>query len=157
VSEDADAAAATPSAQVATAPATAPPPTSPRSKDGVTLGDTKVIGCHDPGPKRTPASECDHLAGFDTAFAHAILDNAACLPQGTAAGAITYVADVSYGRHHNPVRVTYTRDATSVPSKAASTCATAVKKALGAVALDANHGHARYEIEIAASYSATPK
>ena len=154
VSEEADAAVANATASAAQpAPAVVTgPDAGPRSKDGVTLGDTKVVGCHDPGPKRTPPSACDRLSGFEAAFAKAILDNAACLPPNTAAGAITYVADVSYGRRHNPVRITTAHEATSVPTKAAATCATDVKKSLANVALDATHAHARYEIEISASY-----
>ena len=157
-SEEADAAVATASAlpALAAAPvvaAGADPDAGVRSKDGVTLGETKVASCHDPGPRRTPTAECDRLAGFEGAFAKAILDNAACLPPNTAAGAITYVADVSYGRRHNPVRVTYAHEATSVPTKAAAACAVDVRKALSNVALDAKHAHARYQIEVAASYA----
>lgn len=156
VNEEADAAVATASAQ---AVASAAPVTGPdadagvRSKDGVTLGETKVVGCHDPGPRRTPQAECDRLTGFEAAFARAILDNAACLPPNTAAGAITYIADVSYGRRHNPIRVTYAHEATSVPTRAAAACAVDVKKALVNTPLDGKHAHSRYEIEIAASYA----
>ncbi len=153
VSEEADAAIAAASAAPAlVATPVAEADAGARSKDGVTLGETKVLACHDPGAKRTAPSACDRLAGFEAALAKAVLDNTTCLPPNTAAGAITYVADVSYGRKHAPVRLSYAREATSVPSKAAAACASEVKKSLTNVALDPTHAHARYEIEIAASY-----
>src|SRR5262245_28503960 len=41
----------------------------------MTLGEPRVLECHDPGAKRTAAEQCDRLGAFDKAFAKAIEDN----------------------------------------------------------------------------------
>ena len=128
-----------------------PPDPKPHAKDGVTVADAKVVGCHDPGSKRTAPAACDHLPGFEGAFAKAVLDSAACVPPGTPAGAITFHVDASYSRHKNPIRVKHTQG-TTLPPKVVSACVADVRKALASIALDQAHAHARYEVEIDAQY-----
>jgi len=137
---------------VLAATASAEPP--PRSRNGVTLGDAKIVGCHDPGPKHTAADQCDRLPGLEAAFAKAILDASSCVPPGTPGGTIAFLVDASYGRHHNPVRVRHRHDDTTLPGKAVTACVADVRRALAPSAMDATHAHSRYEIEIDATYAA---
>ena len=129
----------------------APPDPKPRAKDGVTVGDAKVLGCHDPGNKRTAPAACDHLPGFEGALAKAILDSASCVPPGTPAGSITFMADASYARHKSPIHVKHTQGTTMAP-KVVAACVADVRKALSSIALDQAHAHARYDVEIDAQY-----
>ncbi len=143
------------SALVATATATASAE-PPRTKNGVTVGDAKVIGCHDRGSKRTPADQCDHLPAVEGAFSKAILDASSCVSQGTPAGEIAFVLDASYARHKSPMRVRHGREDTTLPAKAVAECVAEVRKSLASISLDGAHAHARYEIEIDATYGAKP-
>jgi len=143
-----------PSALVTTPTATASADPAPHAKNGVTVGDAKVIGCHDPGPKRTPADQCDALPGFAAAFSKAILDASSCAPAGSPAGEIAFVADASYARHKSPVRVRHRHEDTTMPAKVVAACVAEVRKTLAATSLDTTHAHARYEIEIDATYGA---
>jgi hypothetical protein len=139
--------------------AVAPPPSAepaPRSRNGVTLADAKVLGCHDPGSKRTPPDQCDHLPDFEAAFAKAILDSGACVPAGTPAGQIAFLVDASYGRRRNPIRLRHRRDDTTLSGKVTGACVSDVRKALSASSMDRTHTHSRYEIEIDATYAAKP-
>jgi hypothetical protein len=140
------------SAQIAEPPA---PTADPKvhAKDGVTVSDAKVIGCHDQGSRRTAPGACDRLPSFESAFAKAILDSASCIPPGTPAGAIAFVADASYSRHKNPIHVKVGREGTTMHSKIAAACVADVRKALAATALDQAHGHSRYDVEIDATYA----
>lgn len=139
-------------APVVTGTPTVEPPV--HTKNGVTVSDAKVIGCHDPGSKRTPADQCDHLPGLEAAISKAILDASGCVPEGTPAGEIAFVVDASYARRHNPVRVRHHRDDTTLGSKAVAACVADVKKALASTSLDQAHAHARYDIEVDATYGA---
>ena len=144
-------------AQLASAQAveTAAPPVDPKvhTKDGVTVADAKVVACHDPGSKRTAAAACDHLPTFEAAFSKAILDASSCVPSGTPAGAIAFVADASYARHKSPIHIKHGHEGTTMPPKVVSECVADIRKALGATSLDQAHGHARYDIEIDATYA----
>ena len=140
----------------ASALAPTPPPVasaepSPHTRNGVTVSDAKVIGCHDPGPKRTPADDCDHLPGFEAAVSKAILDAGGCVPQGTT-GEIAFVVDASYSRKHNPIRVRHHKDDTTLPVKVVAACIADVRKALASTSMDTSHAHARYEVEVDATY-----
>jgi len=128
-----------------------PPDTKPHTKDGVTVADAKVVGCHDAGSKRTAPAACDHLPGFEGALAKAILDSASCVPPGTPAGSITFHADASYARHKAPIRVKHTQGTTMAP-KVTAACVADVRRALSSIALDQAHAHARYDVEIDAQY-----
>jgi hypothetical protein len=143
-----------PSALAATPTSTATAEPPPHAKNGVTVADAKVIGCHDPGSKRTPSDQCDSLPSFAAAFSKAILDASSCAPQGTPAGEIAFVADASFGRHRAPVRIHHRREDTTMPAKVVSACVAEVRKSLASTSLDSTHAHARYEIEIDATYGA---
>ncbi len=123
------------------------------TKDGVTVTDAKVIGCHDRGSKRTAPSSCDHLPGLEAALSKAVLDAASCAPAGTPAGAIAFVVDASYGRHKSPMKVTQGRDGTTMPPKVVAACLAEVKRVLASAPLDQTHAHARYRLEVDATYA----
>jgi hypothetical protein len=122
----------------------APPP--------VSLSEARVIGCHDRGPKVTPAEACDHLPPVEQALARAIGQAVACFPATLEAATIEYVADVSFSRHK--VRVTMPRSGRSEHDrKVVLGCGTAVREALHELQLEGiDHQHARYEIAVTASY-----
>lgn len=132
----------------------APPATEPAPPESpVALGDPKVLSCHDPGPKKTNATECDHVADFEKSFAKAIEDSRDCLPKDVASGtSIPFVADLSFKKRK--VDVSVGKDAKGLKNpKLAGTCAAAVRGKLGAVAFDtAAHQHQRYRIEIVATW-----
>lgn len=123
------------------------------TKDGITVSDAKITGCHDHGSKRTAAGECDHLPGLEAAFSKAILDSASCAPAGTPAGAIAFVVDASYARHKGPKKITSNRDGTTMPPKVVAACIAEVRKTLAATPLDQTHAHTRYDVEIDATYA----
>ena len=116
------------------------------------LSDPRVLACQDKGPHKTPAEQCDRLGSIEQALAHAIEENAACVPPAASGGTIEYVADVSFSRHG--VRVTVPRAGRSVHDrKVVGACAGAVRDAMQAVALDGiDHQHARYKIAVTATY-----
>jgi hypothetical protein len=141
------AAAAGPDA--APAPAESAPPPPPEHE--VELGAPKVLGCHDPGPKRTPPAECDHVAEFEAAIAKAIADSASCVPKDAGGGTIAYAVDMSFKRRS--VFVSTPRDGRTLSRRIASGCASAVKAKLGSLALEgARHEHQRYKVEVVATY-----
>lgn len=116
----------------------------------VTLGELRMLECHDPGPKHTAPADCDRLPTFEHAVTEAIRSEAAC---GTGAGEILFIVDVSTLRKKSPILVSVTKDGHALKSgKVATDCTVAVKKALSGVALDPGHAHARYKMEIAATY-----
>lgn len=121
------------------------------SRDGATVTDAKIAGCHDSGSKRTSPGACDHVPTFEAALAKAVLDSATCVPQGSS-GVISFHVDASYARHKNPIRVTYAHEGTTLAAKIASACAADVKKALSPSSFDQAHAHARYELTIDATY-----
>ncbi len=123
------------------------------TRDGVTVSDAKIVACHDPGSKRTAAAACDHLPSFEAALSKAILDSASCVPPGTPAGAIAFLADASYSRHKSPIHVKSTHEGTTMPAKVVAGCVADVKKALSSTSLDQAHGHARYDVEVDATYA----
>jgi len=148
--------AANATASVAVAPNQVNEPTPEariHTRDGVTVGDAKIIGCHDRGSKRTAAGACDHVPGLESALSKAVLDAASCAPAGTPAGSIAFVVDASYGRHKSPVHVTSQRDGTTMPPKVVAACLAEVKKSLSAVTFDPTHAHTRYQIEVDATYA----
>jgi hypothetical protein len=129
---------------VAVAEAGTPPP--------VTLSDTRILACHDRGPKKTAPDQCDHLAPLEKALANAVEQSAACLPESVGGATIEYVADVSFLRHR--VSVILPRAGRSVrDQKALVACASAVRSAMSAVELGSvDHQHARYKISVTATY-----
>lgn len=123
----------------------------------VMLTEPRVLACQDRGSKRTAPDACDRLAPVEKALADAINQAATCVQAGGAAegGTIEYVADVSFSRHK--VGVSLPRAGRSVHDrKAIRSCASAVRNALQAMALDGvDHQHARYKIAVTATYKAT--
>jgi hypothetical protein len=118
----------------------------------ITVSGARVVGCHDRGPKKTPADRCDRLVSIEKAFANAVEQSAACVPQSVNGGTIEYVADVSFLRHR--VSVVLPRAGRSVRDrKVIVGCAAAVRTAMGSVPLDGvGHEHARYTISLTATY-----
>jgi hypothetical protein len=152
VSDAASASASAPSA-LGSSPSLTSPADAGRPSP-VTLSDARVIGCHDRGPKKTPADECDHVAPIEKALANAVEQSASCVPDSVNGGTIEYVADVSFLRHK--VNVVLPRGGRSVRDrKVLVACATAVRSAMTAVPLDGlDHQHARYRIAVTATYRA---
>jgi hypothetical protein len=122
------------------------------SPSPITLSDTRVVACHDRGPKKTPADQCDHVATLEKALVNAVEQSAACVPESVGAGTIEYVADVSFSRHK--VSVVLPRAGRSVRDlKVVGACATAVRSAMYSVPLEGfDHQHARYKISVTATY-----
>ncbi len=118
----------------------------------VTLSEARVIGCHDKGPRKTPAEQCDHVVTVEQALAQAIEQAASCGASSTTGGTIEYVADVSFSRRK--VRISLPRGGRSLHErKVVGACSTAVREAMDSVTLDgADHEHARYQISVTATY-----
>ena len=115
----------------------------------VTLGELKMIECHDPGPKHTAPADCDRVPVFERAVTDAIRTEAAC---GAGAGEVLWIVDVSTLRKKSPVLLSVTKDGHALKSgKVATDCTTAVKRALSAATLDPTHALGRYKREGAAS------
>lgn len=120
----------------------------------VTLSDPRVLACQDKGSKRTVrADQCDRLPQVEQALAHAIEQNASCIPPAASSGGtIEYVADVSFARHK--VNVSAPRAGRSVKDRrVVASCASAVRSAVQSLALDGmSHEHSRYKIAMTATY-----
>ncbi len=120
----------------------------------VGLSELRVLECHDPGSRHTPAEQCDRLVDFEKLFVKAIQDGASCAAGG-GGGALPYVADVSFGRKKQPIYLASSKDGRTLKSaKAAAACVAVVKKGLGAANLEGmKHEHSRYKITITATYA----
>jgi hypothetical protein len=118
----------------------------------ISLSDARVLACQDPGPKRTPADQCDRLATIEKALANAVEQSSACVPDSLSGNTIEYVADVSFSRRK--VSVLLPRAGRSLHDrKVLAACATAVRDALVTIALEGiDHHHARYKIALTATY-----
>jgi hypothetical protein len=165
INEIAEPGASMSGAQVVVSPGS--PPVGPPLA-AITLSESRVLECHDPGPKKTSAEQCDHLVQIEQAFSKAVTDAATCVPASTGGGSLVFVADVSFGRKRNPILVTLPRDGRNLRSphgarghetsslKIINACTAAVKhtllSAIGASLSTAPHAHARYKIAISASY-----
>jgi hypothetical protein len=123
----------------------------------VALTEPRVLNCQDRGSKKTAPDACDRLAPVEKALADAINQAATCVQAagGPGGGTIEYVADVSFSRHK--VGVSLPRAGRSVHDrKAIRSCASAVRSALQAMALDGvDHQHSRYKIAVTATYRGT--
>jgi len=126
------------------------------SEPAVKLADARVLECHDRGPTRTVAEQCDHIAAFEKALADAIEASHECVPPDAGAGAIQFVADLSFARRRHPVTVTLPRDGRSFQSpKIVKDCAAGVRARLTTFPVTAlQHAHGRYKISVLASYGA---
>jgi hypothetical protein len=123
----------------------------------ITLSGARVLACQDPGPKKTPVDQCDRLATIEKALAGAVEQSSACVPESLSGNTIEYVADVSFSR--GKVSVLLPRAGRSLRDrKVVAACATAVRDALVAVALEGiDHHHARYKIALTATYGRATK
>jgi hypothetical protein len=121
----------------------------------VRVAEARVLECHDKGPAHTPPEQCDHIPAFEKALNDAILANHACVPKDAGAGSIEYVADISFGRRHNPVTIALPRDGRSFQSaKITRDCMAGVRSQLHAFPLaPLQHAHTRYKIAVIATYA----
>jgi hypothetical protein len=126
--------------------------------DRLVIGELKMVSCHDPGPRRTPTEQCDHVVELERAFGKAIEESASCVPRDAGGGTIIYVADVTFKKRGGIVVTTPKEGRTLKSAKVAGACERAVKNRLAAAALDAaKHEHARYKVSITATYPGTVK
>ena len=118
----------------------------------VSVSEPRVLACHDKGPRKTPADQCDHVATIEQALAQAISQSASCGASSASGGTIEYVADVSFLRRK--VRISLPRAGRSLRDrKIVGACGAAVREAMDALALEgADHEHARYKISVTATY-----
>lgn len=147
--------AAAPSCSADEGPPIATPP--PATLAPIALSGARILACQDPGPKKTPADQCDRLATIEKALASAVEQSSACVPDSLSGNTIEYVADVSFSRRK--VNVLLPRAGRSLRDrKVLAACATAVKDALVSVALEGiDHHHARYKIALTATYGHATK
>lgn len=129
-------------------------------EEKLVIGDAKILSCHDPGPKKTPPEQCDHVADLEKAFAKSIEENASCVPRDAGGGTIIYVADVGFKKRSVAV-ATPKEGRTLKNPRAAASCEKAVKNrltTLTALALESmKHEHARYRLSITATYPGSVK
>lgn len=126
--------------------------------DGVQLADPRIVSCHDPGPKKTPPEQCDHVPEIEKPFAQAIQDSAACVAKTDGGGTIVYLLDVTLKAKKLDVKTP--RDGRSLKNpKVATACEKAVKAKLATtIGYDApKHDHARYRVSITATYPGSVK
>lgn len=121
------------------------------------LGEPKTLSCHDPGPKKTPPEQCDHVLELEKALARAIEESSSCVPKDAGGGTMIYVADVQFKK--KAVLVSTPKEGRTLrSSKVAGVCERAVKGALSALPYDSlKHDHARYRISVTATYPGAPK
>lgn len=135
-----------------TAAATAAP------DDRLVLGEAKILSCHDPGPKKTPPEQCDHVADLEKPFAKAIEESASCVAREAGGGTIIYVADVTFGKRKTLSLGTPKEGRTLKSSKVAVACEKAVRQKLGSMPDNPpKHEHARYRVSITATYPGPAK
>ncbi len=120
----------------------------------VSLGDIRVISCHDSGPKKTSADQCDRLTPVEQGLARAIQESASCLPESAGSGTIEYMLDVSFGRKKAPIQLTLPKAGRSFRNpKLVMPCAQAVRAKVTALSLDGlTHAHGRYKLSVIATY-----
>lgn len=126
-------------------------------EEKLVVGEPKILSCHDPGPKKTPPEQCDHVAELEKAFAKAIEDSASCVPREAGGGTIIYVADVTFKKKTAGVS-TPKEGRTLKSSKVAGGCEKAVKSKLSSLPFESiKHEHARYRVSITATYPGAVK
>ncbi len=151
-SADALAATAPSASALAVEDARAPEALLDAGASPVMLSEARVLACHDKGPKRTPAEQCDHVAAVEQALQRAISQTASCSLSSSSGGTIEYVADVSFLRRK--VKISLPRSGRSLHDRrAVGACGVAVREAMDSVTLDgADHEHSRYKISVTATY-----
>lgn len=129
---------------------------TPAVEEKLSLAEPRVLSCHDPGPKKTPPEQCDHVVELEHAFAKAIEDGVSCVPKDAGGGTIIYVADVNVRRR--TVAVTTPKESRTLKSsKVAGLCERAVKSHLSLNYESMKHEHARYRVAITATYPGAVK
>ncbi len=124
----------------------------PQASEKVVLSDPKNVSCHDPGPKKTPPDQCDHVVDFEKAFAKAIEDSASCVPSDAGGGTIIYLAEVSFRKKTASV-TTPSQGRTLKSSKIAGACERAIASKLKTAPLSSmKHDHTAYRVSITATY-----
>ncbi len=137
-------------------PAVTAAPT-PGVEEKLVVGEAKILSCHDPGPKKTPPEQCDHVAELEKAFAKAIEEQASCVPREAGGGTIIYVADVTF-KKKTAVVSTPKEGRTLKSSKVAGACEKAVRNKLSTLPFESmKHEHARYRVAITATYPGAVK
>lgn len=127
-----------------------PSPSSPDEK--LSLGEPKIVSCHDSGPKTTPPEKCDHLVEVERLFAKAIEESASCVPKEAGGGSIVWIADITFKKKTTLVMAA--KAGNSLKNKrAAASCEKAIRAKLPSIPYDTvKHEHARYFISITANY-----
>jgi hypothetical protein len=127
------------------------------SEDKVVIGEAKILSCHDPGPKKTPPEQCDHVVELEKAFAKAIEETNGCVSKEAGGGTIIYLAEVTF-KKKSAVVSTPKEGRTLKSPRVATTCEKAVRGRLGNLPFDTiRHDHARYRVSITASYPGAVK
>jgi len=126
--------------------------TQPSQDAQLTLGEPKIVSCHDQGPRNTPPEKCDHVVEIERLFAKAIEESAFCVPKDAGGGSIVWIADVTFKKKTTLVMAA--KAGNSLKSKkVATSCEKAIRAKLPTLPYDtAKHEHARYFISIAANY-----
>jgi len=122
----------------------------------IVIGEAKILSCHDPGPKKTPAEQCDHVVDFEKAFAKAIEESASCVPKDAGGGTIIYLADVAY-KKKSLSGTTPKEGRTLKSSKVAGNCEKVIRGKLNPSYESMKHEHARYRVSITAIYPGAVK
>ena len=126
----------------------APPPL----EEKVVVSEPKVLGCHDPGPKKTAPEQCDHVPEIEKGFARAIEETASCVPK-EAGGSIAWVAEVSFNKKKERTLAEAKEGPTLRDGKVAKACQSLLRAKIQALSLDAaKHDHQKYRIQITATY-----
>jgi hypothetical protein len=125
---------------------------TPPSEDKLVIGEAKNLSCHDPGPKKTPPEQCDHVVELEKAFAKAIEDNLSCVTKDAGGGTIIFVAEVTFKK--KLVSVATPKEGRTLKSpKAAAACEKAVRNRLAVLPFDTiKHDHAKSRVSITATY-----
>lgn len=125
---------------------------APPSDAKLALDAPKLVACHDPGAKKTPPEQCDHLVEVEKAIAKAIEDSASCVPKELGGGTIVFATDVSFKK--KSLAVSTPKDGRSIKNAAVvAACQTAVKAKLQTMSLDnVAHQHARYRLSVMATW-----
>ena len=99
----------------------------------------------------------DHPEALGKAFSQAIVDASSCAPDSAGGGSVTWVADVSLAKKKIDVKAP--KDGRSLKNgKVVSACAQAIKKRLETQGFEGvPHDHAKYRVEVVATYSGALK
>ena len=127
----------------------------PVVEEKMTLSDPKVLGCHDPGSKKTAPEACDHVPELEKGFAKALEETSSCVPK-EAGGTIAWTVDVSFKKKERSV-AEGKEGPTLKDAKVVKACQALIKGKVMALSLEsAKHEHQRYRVQITATYPSAP-